>query len=153
MTLPSAITTLIELAVTETDEAAKRLGYAIRAGDEEQNKLALLLQYREDYAARFQASLTVGLTPMGYRNFQLFMDKLDTAIGGQQQVVQAAQARIEKERAAWQAGERKRMSYGTLANRAHQEAQRKESRRDQKMTDEQATRLAQANQHQTSVKR
>lgn len=142
MTLPSALNTLIELAATETEEAAKRLGLAVRAGDEAQGKLTLLLQYREDYAARFQADLATGLTAMGYRNFQVFLEKLDAAIAGQQRAVQVAQKRIDKERSAWQAGERKRMSYGTLADRAHKDAQRKEHRLDQKMTDEQAARLS-----------
>lgn len=141
MNHPSAINTLIELAVTETDEAAKRLGHAIRAGEDAEKKLALLLQYREDYAARCQSSLEVGLSASGYRNFQVFLEKLDNAVTGQQQVVQAAQQRIAQERGAWQAGERKRMSYGTLANRAEKEALRKENKRDQKMTDEQAARL------------
>jgi flagellar FliJ protein len=142
MTLPSALNTLIELAATETEEAAKRLGLAIRAGDEAQDKLNLLLQYREDYAARFQADLAKGLTAMGYRNFQVFLEKLDGAITGQQQAVHAAQKRIDQARSAWQAGERKRMSYSTLADRAHKVAQHKEQRLDQKMTDEQAARLS-----------
>ncbi len=138
----SALQTLIELAVTETDEAAKRLGLAIQAGAEAEKKLSMLLQYREDYAARFQSSLTAGLTAQGYRNFQLFLEKLDSAINGQQQVVIAAEQRIERERGAWQAGERKRVSYDTLATRAEKDALRKENRRDQKITDEQAARLA-----------
>ena len=142
MTLPTAISTLIELATTETEEAAKRLGLAIRAADDADKQLQLLLHYRDDYAARFQANLAAGLNAMGYRNFQLFMDKLDTAINGQTQIVQDAKKRVERERGAWQAGERKRMSYGTLANRAEKEAQRKENKRDQKITDEQAARLA-----------
>lgn len=141
MTKSSALTTLIELATTETDEAAKRLGIAIKSGDDAEKQLQLLLQYRDDYAARFQANLAAGLNAMGYRNFQLFMDKLDTAINGQQQIVQNTKRRIENERGAWQAGERKRMSYGTLATRAEKEAQRKESKLDQKMTDEQAARI------------
>src|SRR5947209_341945 len=141
MTLPSALNTLIELAVTETDEAAKRLGLAIRAGDEAKSKLALLMQYREDYSARFQQEQAKGLTAMGLRNFQLFLEKLDSAVYGQQQAVHAAQQRVDREQSAWQACERKRMSYGTLADRAHKDAQHKENRRDQKMTDEQATRL------------
>lgn len=140
MAITSAIDTLIELATTETDEAAQRLGRAIRAGDENEKKLTLLLQYRDDYAARFQASMAAGLTPMGYRNFQLFMEKLDQAISGQEQVVREAHRRIGEDRSAWQASERKRMSYDTLANRALKEAQRKESKRDQKQTDEHAAR-------------
>ena len=138
----SALDTLIELAGKETDEAARRLGLAIRAGDEAKEKHQLLMQYRDEYAARFQANMIVGLTAIGHRNFLQFLEKLDHAIAGQQLVVLDAQKRIEAERSAWQAGERKRMSYDTLATRAHKEEQRKESKRDQKNTDEQATRMA-----------
>jgi flagellar FliJ protein len=143
MGLPSAIDTLIELATTATDEAAKRLGHAIRAGEEAEKKLAMLFEYREDYAARFQSSLEVGLSASGYRNFQLFLDKLDQATAGQQQIVRDTQRRIVEERSAWQASERRRMSYGTLVRRAQKEEQRKEAKRDQKMTDEHAARAGQ----------
>lgn len=143
MATPSAIDTLIELAANATDEAAKRLGLAIRAGEEAEKKLTLLLQYRDDYAARCQANLTVGLTASGYRNFQLFLEKLDQAIGGQQLVLREAQRRIAEARSAWQTSERKRMSYDTLATRAHKEELRKESKRDQKLTDEHAARQGQ----------
>jgi flagellar FliJ protein len=138
----SALDTLIELAMRETDEAAKRLGLAIRATEDTEKKLELLIQYRNEYAARFQANMATGLTAMGYRNFQLFMDKLDDAITGQQQIVMQSKRREEDERTAWQQSERKRMSYDTLASRAHKEEQRKESKREQKNTDEQATRSA-----------
>lgn len=142
MANPSALDTLIELATTATDEAAKRLGNALRAGEEAERKLALLLQYREDYATRFQSSMASGLTAAEYRNFQSFMDKLDTAIAGQQQIVADAGKRIDHERSTWQASERKRMSYDTLATRALKAEQVQENRRDQKQTDEVATRQA-----------
>ncbi|MBC7502526.1 MAG: flagellar export protein FliJ [Herminiimonas sp.] len=141
MAHPSALETLIELATTATDEAAKRLGRATRAAEEARGKLVMLQQYNEDYAARFQASMKVGLTPMGYRNFQSFMDKLDTAIAGQQKVVNDADQRILTERSAWQESERKRISYDTLVTRARNAEQLKETKRDQKATDEQAARI------------
>lgn len=142
MSKTSALDTLIDLATTATDDAAKRLGLAIRAGEEAHSKLALLHQYRDDYAARFQASLAAGLTPMAYRNFQVFIDKLDAAITGQQQIVADAEKRIMNERTAWQESERKRMSYGTLADRAEKAALREDNKRGQKMMDEHAARQA-----------
>lgn len=138
----SALDTLIDLATTATDEAAKRLGLAIRAGDEAKNKLTMLLQYREDYAARFQSNLSAGMSPADYRNFQLFMQKLDTAITGQEQIVANAQRRIAQEQAAWRESERKRISFGTLATRAEKEVLRKEDKRLQKAMDEHAARQA-----------
>lgn len=137
-----ALETLIELATNQTDEAAKRLGRAIRACEDTEQKLALLLQYRDDYEARFKTGLSNGISAAGYRNFQLFLDKLDTAIAGQQQIVQDAKRRIVDERGAWQSCERKRMSFDTLATRAQQVEQRKENKRDQKLMDEFATRQA-----------
>ena len=140
MANPSALETLIELATTETEDAAKRLGLAVKAAADTESKLALLQGYRAEYAVRFQASLATGLTAMGYRNYQLFMDKLDLAVASQQNVVAEAKKRVEERRLAWQAGERKRMSYGTLANRAQQEEAARSNKRDQKAMDEHAAR-------------
>lgn len=142
MAINPALETLIELATSQTDEAAKRLGRAIRACEDTEQKLALLLQYRDDYEARFKAGLTNGISAAGYRNFQLFLDKLDTAIAGQQQIVQDAKRRIVDERGAWQSCERKRMSFDTLATRAEKVQQSMENKRDQKLMDEFATRQA-----------
>ena len=143
MAHPSAIDTLIELAVRQTDEAAKRLGHAVRACDEVKQKLALLVQYRDDYAVRFQQNLAVGLSATGYRNFQVFIEKLDAAIASQQLVILDARRRVQEERTGWQDSERKRMSYGTLANRALKDEQQKQAKRDQKAMDEHAARATQ----------
>lgn len=142
MATSSALDTLIELATSATDDAAKRLGNAIRAADDTEKKLALLQQYRDDYIARFHANLSNGISAAQYRNFQLFLDKLDTAIAGQEKIVVDAKCRIGEERTAWQASERKRMSYGTLATRAHKVEALRQGKRDQKQTDEAAARQA-----------
>jgi len=142
MATPSALDTLIELATKETDDATKRLGRAIRVSEEAQQKLVILQQYRDDYAARFQETLTNGLTALAYRNFQLFLEKIDNAIDGQVNVVQSSQQRVAEARAAWQACERKRMSYDTLATRARDQEMRKENKRDQKSMDEHAARIS-----------
>src|SRR5688572_2333553 len=98
MAHPSALDTLIELAAAETDTAAKQLGRAVRAADDAAQKLALLVQYRDDYAARLQHGMGNGLNATAFRNFQVFIGKLDDAILGQQEVVRQAQQRIEVER-------------------------------------------------------
>jgi flagellar FliJ protein len=136
----SALDTLIELTTKQSDEAAKRLGKAVKAGDDAQQKLQLLMQYRDDYAARLRSSAATGLTASGYRNFQMFLDKLDDAIASQQRVVQDSQRRVSNERTAWQSSERKRLSYDTLATRAMNAQLLKQARREQKQTDEFAAR-------------
>jgi flagellar FliJ protein len=140
MANPSALETLIELAARDSDDAAKRLGKCVAAAEDAEKKLALLTRYREDYAARFQQNLASGLSASGYHNFQVFLGKLEQAIDGQQQVVNDAHARTGRERAAWQACERKRMSYDTLQTRAEKAQRIKDNKRDQKQMDEHAAR-------------
>jgi flagellar FliJ protein len=140
MASKSALDTLIELATVQTDEAAKRLGNAIRATSRAEKKLELLQKYRDEYASRFQARMAQGVSPMGYSNFQAFIGKLDDAIAGQQQAVQDAEQGVVRERGSWQESERKRMSYDTLATRQLQQEVKLENRRDQKQNDEFAAR-------------
>lgn len=140
MANPSALETLIDLANKETDEAAKLLGATLRAGEEADQKLELLMQYRDDYAARCQSSLATGISTTHFNNFQVFMQKLDHAIVGQQKVVSDAKQRIAQARTAWQVCEQKKMSFVTLADRASKEGARRELWLDQKQNDEFAAR-------------
>src|SRR3569623_2124870 len=126
MATPSALNTLIAQAHKETDEAAKQLGLALRVGDEAVQKLDLLLQYRNDYEERCESKLTIGISTSHFNNFQMFMQKLDHAISGQQKVVNDTQLRIAQARSAWQACEQKKMSFVTLAERANKEQSRRE---------------------------
>ncbi|KQW96855.1 flagellar biosynthesis protein FliJ [Massilia sp. Root418] len=142
MASQSQLETLIELARRETDDAAKRLGVALKAVADAEEKLNMLVGYRDEYGKRFEASQLAGITPMAYRNFQAFMEKLDNAIKGQEEVVRHSQRRGEQEKSTWQDAERKRMSYSTLNDRAQAQALKLEAKRDQKAMDEHAARQA-----------
>ena len=142
MAKQSALETLIELAQRETDECAKRLGAALKAVDDGEQKLKMLLGYRDDYARKLDAAQVAGITPMAYRNFVAFMDKLDNAINGQREVIKHAQHKSNMEKTAWQASERKRLSYRTLNERAALAALKLENKLDQKQMDEHAARQA-----------
>jgi flagellar FliJ protein len=142
MATRSALDTLIELAQRASDDAAKRLGTALRAVDEAQQKLQMLIGYRDDYGIRFDAAQVAGITPAVYSNFLAFLGKLDNAVRGQQEVLRQMQRRSELEKQAWQACERKRLSFKTLNDRAAAEALARENKRDQKMMDEYANRQA-----------
>jgi flagellar FliJ protein len=138
----SALETLIDLAQRESDDAAKRLGAALKGVEEAEQKLQMLLGYREDYANKLDAAQVAGITPFAYHNFVAFVAKLDNAIGGQREVLKHAQYKRDAEQAAWQAAERKRLSYRTLTERAAAQALQLESKRDQKLMDDHAARGA-----------
>jgi len=137
----SALTTLIELAQTATDAAAKRLGAALKAEEDCEQKLQMLLGYRDDYARRLIEAQQAGMTPQAYANFVAFMAKLDQAVNGQRDVAKHARQKSVMEKTAWQGCERKRLSYRTLTERAAAEALKVDNKRDQKMMDDHAARL------------
>jgi flagellar FliJ protein len=136
----SALETLIELAQRDSDAAAKRLGAALKAVEEAEAKLQMLLGYRDDYANKLDQAQMAGITPFAYRNFVAFIDKLDNAINGQREVLKHAKYKSDQEKKAWQESERKRLSYRTLNERAAAEALKVENKRDQKMMDDHAAR-------------
>lgn len=142
MASQSQLDILIDLAQRGSDAAAKRLGVALKAVTDAEQKKEMLTGYRDEYARRFEAAQQAGITPMAYRNFQAFMVKLENAITGQQEVLRVTQLRCAEEKAAWQESERKRMSFKTLSDRAAVEALKLETKRDQKQTDEHAARQA-----------
>src|SRR5471030_1318572 len=111
MASQTQLDTLIDLAQRASDAAAKRLGAALKAVKDAEQKHVMLVGYRDEYATRFEAAQAAGITPMAYRNFQAFMEKLEVAIKGQQEMIRHAEQRGAQEKAAWQASERKRMSY------------------------------------------
>lgn len=135
-----ALDVLIRLADESRDAAAGSLGAAVGAAQTAEQKLELLRQYRDEYAARFQADVSTGLTASGFCNFRAFIDKIDTAIDGQRDLLQKAAGDIDVARDAWREAARRQKSFATLATRGDRQAQTRESRLQQKQSDEHAGR-------------
>ncbi|MFS2004254.1 flagellar export protein FliJ [Duganella sp. CT11-25] len=142
MASKAQLETLMDLARRETDDAAKRLGIALKAVDDAKQKHQMLVGFREEYVKKFETAQQAGITPMAYRNFQAFIEKLEVAVKGQMDMIKHAEYRSEQEKMVWQASERKRMSYSTLNDRADAAALKLENKRDQKQMDEHAARQA-----------
>src|SRR5438105_13292251 len=137
-TLPLAM--LIELAQTRTDEATRRLGQLQRAQIGAAEKLALLIQYRQEYVDRLQAQMEVGVAASQWRNFQSFIGTLDGAIEQQRALAAQAEARLVHGRSDWQHTKRRLNSFDTLAERVKQQAARALGKREQRDSDEHAAR-------------
>jgi len=136
----NAIDILTDLTTRQSEEAAKRLGEANQKQDQAKQQLNLLVDYRKSYADQLQAQMAQGLAASGYCNFYQFLANLDKAIAQQNQALQTSLQFVEKERVNWQLSERKRLSFNTLTQRAQIVIRREEVIRDQKQTDELATR-------------
>lgn len=138
----SALETLIDLAQKDSDAAAKRLGVANKQVEEAEQKLEMLVGYRDEYARKLDAAQVAGITPFAYHNFVAFIGKLDNALNGQREVLKHARFKAESERKTLQESERKRLSYRTLNERAASEALKIQNKRDQKQMDDHAARGA-----------
>ena len=138
----SALETLIDLAQKDSDAAARRLGAANKLVEEAEQKLEMLVGYRDEYARKLDAAQVAGITPFAYHNFVAFIGKLDNALNGQRDVLKHARFKAETERKTLQESERKRLSYRTLNERAASEALKVQNKRDQKQMDDHAARGA-----------
>jgi|1186.fasta_scaffold236709_2 flagellar FliJ protein len=142
MPKPSALETLIELAQARADDAAKRLGALNAQNMDVEAKLVLLLQYYDEYRARFQSSMQRGLTASDWRNYHEFLDKLDAAIAQQREILTLTRQRIAAGQVYLQTAKRTLTSFDTLAQRQIHRELVHAARCEQKQTDEQVTNTA-----------
>jgi len=131
---------LTDIAEKEVESAAEAVAQAIKYVDEAQAKYDMLVSYYDDYKQNFESSLQRGLGIHAYQNFQRFFAKLDVAIKGQQEVLNAAKAQLAEQKAHWLACQRKKVSYGVLNDRYDAKALQVESKKAQQQTDEFAMR-------------
>lgn len=140
MKQPTALDTLVLLAERDTDQAAELLGQAIARRADAQQRLAMLQQLRDDYAARLQRHLHDGLSFAAYRNFQMFMEKIDRAIDGQQAIEASACRHADDAQQRWQSARREGRSWEVLVERADRELAQRESKQERRLMDEFAAR-------------
>jgi flagellar protein FliJ len=134
------INTLIELAQEELDAATKRLGKLQQERNDVETQLNSLVNYRDEYHARFTASAQQGTTAQTLRNFQAFVDTLDAAINQQRAMLVIADQRIEQAKPEWRAKKQKVGSYEILAARGEAVLAKQAARVEQRQADEFAAR-------------
>ena len=141
MTKESPLTTLIGLAQDDVDAATQRLGRLTRERDEVKQQLDALVTYRDEYHARFTESARSGMAAGNVRNFQAFIDTLDSAIEQQQRLLEQANTRLEAAKPEWRHQKQKLGSYEVLQARSDAVEARKTARREQRDADEHAARV------------
>lgn len=133
---------LLDIADSEVEAAAASLGKLAHQLQQQEQKLALLLQYRSDYQSRLSGAAGSGLDSRDFRNFSEFMKQLEQAIRQQQAVVLDARRRVAAGRQHWQEKQKKSKAYGTLAQRTAAAAMRVENGREQKLQDDFGSRTS-----------
>lgn len=132
--------TLTELARTQKEEAARRLGALQSAQVSAHQKLDLLLQYRQDYSHQLQLLMESGLPASQWRNYRNFLSTLDGAIEQQRAITVQAALRLDHGRGDWQHHARRLNSFDTLADRLRRQETMVQAKREQRDSDERAAR-------------
>jgi flagellar protein FliJ len=131
----------------ERDEALQqhqRLEAAFQAAQEQADQL---VNYRRDYEKRWTTQFAKeGSMPL-VNCYQTFNERLTQAVDFQRNAVQQAQYQAEKGRALWMEQEIRVASVRKLIERRVHEIQLSAERRDQKTTDEFASRVSWSNTH------
>ena len=140
MAQPFALQRLLDIATSETETAAANLGGLNRQLQLQEQKLTLLLQYRDDYQARLRRAAANGLNSAGLRNFNDFIARLEQAIQQQRAATDAARGDAEQGRGQWQTKRLKSKAFDTLSLRLSTTSTRIEMGREQKLQDDFASR-------------
>lgn len=131
---------LIDQAQEQVDAAAKALGLLNKEVSDAEQKLTLLLGYRQEYQNRLQESAKAGITPKAMHNFREFTKKLDMAVNEQQRIIEQTKARRLNGQNDWQEKQKKLKSYETLARRHELQQAKIQAKRDQNEMDEFASK-------------
>lgn len=137
---PFPLQTVLDLMQVRADDAARDLGRLIAAEQDAKCRLDLLVGYRDEYAARFRAAAQQGMTPQQWANFQEFANRIEQAIAQQTAVVEASRDRTVAGQERWRDRNQQVQAFDTLAQKHDAQQRYAEGRREQKQTDELASR-------------
>ena len=141
MTKTFALKKVQEVADIRTDTAAANLGALMQNLQRQEAKLALLLQYRDEYQERLRRAKQRGLDGLALRNFHDFLDRLEHALIEQRATVAHAQRSVERGRDEWRSADQRSRAYDTLSQRFDSAARRRAEAAEQKQQDAHAARL------------
>ena len=140
MVKPFSLQTVLELMQARADNATQALARLIANERDAKNKLDMLQQYRDEYAARFTQAAQNGITRSEWNNYQEFLNRLDEAINAQRQTVAQQIRNTTAGQNAWQKQQTKLKAFDTLSDRHFASENAKELKREQKLQDELASR-------------
>ncbi len=119
-------------------DAAKALGHSVQSLQQQEQRLAELQQYREEYDRQIQELGANGVVASRLQQMQSFLHNLNLAIKQQQQIVEAARHEREQKRHSWQQAHGKTQVMDKVIERYQVDEQYQANKREQKENDEHA---------------
>lgn len=136
--------TLLDVTQKRFDDAERKLQQANALLRAETEKLQLIVNYRKEYEQKLLAAQKSGLSVTQWRDFQVFISKLDVAIEQQEQTIIRTQAFVHSAQLLWEEQRKKLKGFELLAEQHRQQELHKENRREQKQSDEFSAKVYQS---------
>ena len=140
MTKSERMRPVVRIAESREQDAAGAFGASKRTLEENEQRLAELLAYRDEYHRHFQQAGSAGVSAGRFMGFQRFLSQLNKAIEQQRRIVRDAAEACEAKRRALNAARGRSMALDKVVTRYRDEEVRHQERREQKETDELAQR-------------
>lgn len=131
---------LLDLSQLHLDEAGRKLGKLIAGEQEASRRHGLLVQYREEYRARFVVAAQGGLSPGEWKNYSSFLARLDEAIAQADSAMAQTKQQTVAGQQEWVTKKGRLKAFDTLSDRHQSRVIYQEQRQEQKLSDEHGAR-------------
>lgn len=135
------IKTIVDIKATQEKNALEVLGAAQRKLLTMQSQVEGLRNYRQEYQGRFEQLGINGVNVAQLLEFRSFIDKLDKAIIGQEQVLSSIETELIAKRKIWEELHHKTQSLQKVCDSALVLEMKQEAKREQQEQDERASRI------------
>jgi flagellar FliJ protein len=139
------IKTIVDIKATQEKNALEVLGAVQRKLQSMQAQVEGLRSYRQEYQYRFEQLGIKGVNVAQLLEFRSFIDKLDKAIIGQEQVLSSIEAELIAKRKVWEELHHKTQSLQKVCDSALIVEMKQEAKREQQEQDERASRIGRNN--------
>jgi flagellar FliJ protein len=139
------IKTIVDIKATQEKNALEVLGAVQKKLLSMQAQVEGLRNYRKEYQDRFDQLGMKGVNVAQLLEFRSFIDKLDKAIIGQEQILSSIEAELMAKRKIWEELHHKTQSLQKVCDSALVIEMKQEAKREQLEQDERASRIGRNN--------
>ena len=125
---------VVVIAEAEERRIGQLAGQSRQQLEEQQARLGELNAFRRTYATRTSAHSTV--SSAHWQDYQSFLNRLDTAVKAQQQIVQDCERNLATHRQRWMAKRQRVQSLERVVDKYQAEERLQEARQEQKTLDD-----------------
>jgi len=131
---------LARIAANKEMLSAKELGEANNNLIFQKNKLADLMQYREEYVLSFKQQGEKGMDGSQLQTYQKFLANIDNAVVQQKGLISTAETACEKQKKSWRSQHTKTKIMDNVIDNYKKDEKNQEHKQEQKDNDERNSR-------------